>query len=118
MLEYSVDRIEVSLTELPTDLEQIAVSNFLDVLRCMGDKPTTFKGDLQDPIIQNAKKDAALADEVFVQVIKQLSGNYSSRSLNKGWELLHALCGQVLPSHELGEFLRAFLQNRAESHAE
>mmetsp|Transcript_115710 Transcript_115710/g.223053 ORF Transcript_115710/g.223053 Transcript_115710/m.223053 type:complete len:126 (-) Transcript_115710:31-408(-) len=45
--------------------------------------------------------------------MKQLTGNPSAESATKGWQLLTALCQEVLPCEELCEFLRAFLQNGA-----
>merc|ERR1719373_459441 len=103
----------MSLTELSEELNEIAKSNFMDILRCMGDKPSVYHGDLKEPIIENAKKDKALTDEVFIQVMKQLTMNTSTRSAASGWELLQALCENVSPTHALGEFLRAFLEKRA-----
>jgi hypothetical protein len=112
MVEYTDDDISMSLTQLSQELEQTALSNFRDVQRCMGDKPSTYKGDKKEPVLENTKKDKALVDEIYCQVMKQMTNNPSSRSMTSGWELLQSLCQEVKPSREVGEFLRAFLQKR------
>merc|ERR1712232_1279412 len=59
MLQYSSDPIMTSLTTLSTGLCEAAVTNFHDLMRCMGDKAhaTHFVGeDMQEPILTAAKK--------------------------------------------------------------
>merc|ERR1712232_381126 len=46
--------------------------------------------------------------------MKQLTANPSTRSATSGWELFQALVQVVLPSKELREFVRSFLQRRAD----
>merc|ERR1712066_1135109 len=93
-----------------------AVTNFHNLLRCMGDKASAsnYAGDDNtEPILAAAKNDE-LRDEVFTQVLKQLSNNPSSKSTTAGYELLQKLIKDVpLPSTELREYLRGFLEKTA-----
>lgn len=50
-----------------------------------------------------------MVDEVYVQVMKQLTDNPSKRSRALGWNLLLLLCQAVSPSDDLEEFVRSFL---------
>jgi len=109
MLQFSPEPIVRSLTDLSPGLEQIAVATFTDLMRCMGDQLSTFAAEKQQPIVKAAKQDPGLCDEIYVQVLKQLTDNPSTLSCTSGWELLQSLVTEVLPSEEFCEFLRSFL---------
>jgi hypothetical protein len=111
MLQHSCEYILMSLTELPTDaLSQAAVKNFKNLMRCMGDKPGAFSGDKAEPIVKTAKKEEGLRDEIYVQIMKQLTDNPSAKSAENGWELFQKVIREVLPSQECCEFVRGFLE--------
>merc|ERR1712046_470446 len=57
------------------------------------------------------KQDAALLDEIYVQLMKQLTSNPSVRSATSGWELFQKLVETTMPTQELRDFVRAFLMN-------
>jgi len=120
MLRHSHEAINEPLTKMDgvqekerRDIEKNAVKNFKDLLRCMGDKPGAFTGDKAEPILKNIKKEGALRDEVYVQMMKQLTENPSTKSLQNGWELFQRLIREGLPNGELCEFLRGFLEKMA-----
>jgi len=110
MLQFSAERITEPLTQLESSGEMAAIRTFGHVLRCMGDKPSAYIGDKEQPVLKTAMQSLDLCDEVYIQVMKQLTGNPSDESSAKGWQLLHSLCQEVVPSAELCEFLRAFLR--------
>jgi len=114
MLEHSKREIREAITKVQRDLETPAVQNFRNVLGWMSDRPVAEcqrLGYAQD-IVDTAKTESALADEVYVQVMKQLTKNPSKRSALLGWKLLLLLCQQVRPSVTLEEFVRSFLLRR------
>merc|ERR1712125_225224 len=79
-------------------------------MRCMGDKPNVTIGDAEEPIITLAKRSEELRDEVYLQVMKQLTENPSVDRAASGWVLLEHLCSTALPSEKLSEFVRGFLE--------
>eukprot|EP00929_Paragymnodinium_shiwhaense_P020153 TRINITY_DN13523_c0_g3_i3.p1 TRINITY_DN13523_c0_g3~~TRINITY_DN13523_c0_g3_i3.p1 ORF type:complete len:1520 (+),score=467.10 TRINITY_DN13523_c0_g3_i3:75-4562(+) len=112
MLTFGTE-LKEPLTKLGAAQEMAAKRSFTNLLRCMGDKPSAYIGDKEQPILDTARLSEEMCDEVFVQVMKQLTNNPSTESLRRGWHLLQKLCSEVYPSAELSEFLRAFLQREA-----
>jgi len=111
MLCHSSNEIKEALTTVPAGLENAAVQTFRDILGWMTDRPVPESqrlGYAQD-IVETAKSERPLADEVYVQVMKQLESNPSVRSKLMGWKLLLLLTQHVSPSEKLEEFVRAFL---------
>lgn len=111
MLSHSKMDIKEAITKVPSSLETPAVQNFRNLLGWMSDRPVAEcqrLGYAQD-IVDAAKTETAFADEVYVQVLKQLTKNPSRRSALLGWKLLLLLCQQVRPSMTLEEFIRSFL---------
>merc|ERR1712050_231549 len=73
-----------------------------------------FVSDKAAPILKRVNSgDEELRDEVYIQVMKQLTDNPSNDSAEKGWLLLEKMVEIELPSGELSEFFRAFLQKEA-----
>jgi len=114
-LKHNLLKITDPLTDLPFSMHQTALRNFLNIMRCMGDKPNPVIQDKELPILTTAKSSPELCDEVYCQVMKQLTENPSADSTTKGWTLLLALCKEVPPSDELFEFVRFFVQKMANS---
>lgn len=114
MVRFQADKITQSLTVMNPRLEKIAIQNFLDLLRCMGDKPCAFTGNKQDPILKRLIISRRICDEVYVQVMKQLTDNPSTDSTARGWDLLKKMVQEALPSAEVNEFLRVFVSREAE----
>lgn len=110
MLTWSNQKITEPLTDLGPPLDGAALRNFRNIQRCMGDKPSAYIGDKQEPIISMAQKAQPICDEIYLQVMKQLTDNPSTESSMLGWLLLINLCKSVHPSEELSEFVRAFLE--------
>jgi len=110
MLSHSPNEIKEALTAVPIRLETRALQTFRDILGWMLDRPVPDvqrKGLAQD-IIDTAKAEPDIADEIYVQVMKQLTQNPSARSTRAGWDLLLMLTQTVDPSPILEEFTRAF----------
>ncbi|KAK1336142.1 hypothetical protein QTO34_003944 [Cnephaeus nilssonii] len=92
---------------------------FLDgppaMLKYMGDYPSKRMrsvNELTDQIFEGALKAEPLKDEVYVQVLKQLTDNHIRYSEERGWELLWLCTGLFPPSNILLPHVQRFLQSR------
>jgi len=93
--------------------EADAVQSFRDLLKCMGDRPApaTERENAGEAIIRLVRSDQDIKDEVFLQILKQLIDNPSTRSVGYGWQLLVTICKSVSPSDQLYEYFMAFLRS-------
>ncbi|ETE58263.1 Myosin-VIIa [Ophiophagus hannah] len=81
----------------------------------MGDYPskrTRSVNELTDQIFEGALKAEALRDEIYSQVLKQLTDNHVKYSEEKGWELLWLCTGLFAPSNVLLLHVQRFVQSR------
>jgi len=111
MLAHHNLDIKEALTRVDYGLEGQCITMFSNMLGWMYDRPVPEiqRAGLMDEIVNLARQDQSLADEVYVQAMKQLTGNPSTRSEVQGWKLLHTLCQHVCPSAALFEFVHVFL---------
>ncbi|PVG01234.1 hypothetical protein CPB86DRAFT_773358 [Serendipita vermifera] len=58
-----------------------------------------------------------LRDEIYCQLVKQLSGNPSAESIFRGWQLLCVLVVTFPPSKNFEDYLRSFMRERS-NHTE
>ncbi|XP_037533824.1 myosin VIIAa [Nematolebias whitei] len=97
------------------DLAQEACMAFIAIMKYMGDYPsrrTRSVNELTDQIFEGALKAEPLKDEIFCQIIKQLTDNHVKYSEEKGWELLWLSTGLFPPSNLLLPHIQRFLQSK------
>ncbi|XP_065142943.1 unconventional myosin-VIIa [Paramisgurnus dabryanus] len=97
------------------ELSQDACQAFTAILKYMGDYPskrTRSVSELTDQIFEGALKAEPLKDEIFCQIIKQLTENHVKYSEEKGWELLWLCTGLFPPSNMLLAHVQKFLQSK------
>ncbi|KAM6932582.1 myosin VIIAa isoform 2-T2 [Lycodopsis pacificus] len=85
------------------------------VMKYMGDYPskrTRSVNELTDQIFEGALKAEPLKDEIYCQIIKQLTDNHVKYSEEKGWELLWLCTGLFPPSNVLLPHIQRFLQSK------
>ncbi|CAN0303889.1 unnamed protein product [Lampetra planeri] len=99
-----------------------ACNAFIDIPRprgdsYMGDFPmrqaTSDPGtDLTDQVFRPALKNACMQDEIYCQILKQLTDNKQGYSEEKGWELLWLCLGLFPPGAALAPHVQEFLKSR------
>ncbi|KAM6403474.1 myosin XVB [Rhynochetos jubatus] len=96
-----------------SELNELATKNFKTLMRLMGDQPKLKnQNDVECiyEILQLCKEKESLHDEVYCQVIKQVTHNPNQESALRGWLLLNLLTGYFIPSNILMPYATKFLQ--------
>uniref|UniRef100_A0A8C2CR17 Myosin VIIBb n=1 Tax=Cyprinus carpio TaxID=7962 RepID=A0A8C2CR17_CYPCA len=68
--------------------------------------------DLTNQIFGPATAHVELRDEIYCQIMKQMSNNSHGLSIERGWQVLWLCCGLVPPSQLLLRFAQRFLESR------
>ncbi|GAB6021168.1 hypothetical protein CHUAL_003798 [Chamberlinius hualienensis] len=106
LLKKLLDKLEVS---------EEACYAFNAILKYMGDLPsrrTRTGNELTDQIYEGPLKYEILRDEVYCQIMKQLTDNRNRLSEERGWELMWLATGLFACSHSLLKELTMFLRTR------
>ncbi|XP_058157161.1 LOW QUALITY PROTEIN: unconventional myosin-VIIb [Dasypus novemcinctus] len=85
------------------------------ILRYMGDYPSRQAWSslqLTDQVFTPAVQDAALRDEVYCQILRQLTHNHHRYSEERGWQLLWLCTGLFAPGKALLPHAQRFLDTR------
>ncbi|XP_034941710.1 myosin-VIIa-like [Chelonus insularis] len=94
------------------DLAQVGVDIFSNILRYMGDLPGNCQRlgtEYTDFIFKSALEHPDLKDEVYCQIIRQLTENKIRLSEERGWELMWLATGIMSCSVTLQKEVIAFL---------
>nr|ASM47588.1 myosin VIIa [Leptochiton asellus] len=97
------------------ELGQEACFCFLAILKYMGDHPSKrirVANELTDQIFEPPLRNEILRDEIYCQVIKQLTDNTTRLSEEKGWELMWLVTGCFAPSTNLLKEITLFLRSK------
>jgi hypothetical protein len=113
MLRWQHEPLHTSLL-LHNDAEvrRLAVKAFRDILAFMGDRPLSRPIGLAAELLELGQATPELRDEVFLQLCKQLTGNPSVASQERGWVLLHLALSAFAPSEDMENHLELFLRER------
>ncbi|XP_046806985.1 myosin-VIIa isoform X1 [Lucilia cuprina] len=92
------------------ELFELSVIMFQNILKYMGDIPSGKQPTNTDIIFKPSLEHEQLRDELYCQLMKQLTDNNANYSEERGWDLMYLATGLTFPSgvvmKELLEFLR------------
>ena len=106
--------IPKSLTELSKEFSKMAVQIHKDLLGYMGDKHMPFPAMLAQDVLRKGFESPALRDEIFLQIIKQLTTNPRPESIAKGWQMMCMCVGTFPPSKKFENFLLHYILEKKE----
>eukprot|EP00929_Paragymnodinium_shiwhaense_P021882 TRINITY_DN14148_c0_g1_i1.p1 TRINITY_DN14148_c0_g1~~TRINITY_DN14148_c0_g1_i1.p1 ORF type:complete len:1947 (+),score=476.92 TRINITY_DN14148_c0_g1_i1:170-6010(+) len=111
MLSHSKATIQEALTYVPLASERLAIQCFRDVQTWMTDWPAQDcqRQSAKDAVLRMVRTKDELRDEVYIQLLKQLTDNRSEKSRRLGWKLLYFCCLSVPPSDQLAPYLQTWL---------
>ncbi|XP_060098667.1 unconventional myosin-VIIb [Heteronotia binoei] len=97
------------------DLWDSACQTFIAIMKYMGDYPSKQEKspvELTDQIFVVAIQEEVLRDEIYCQIMKQLTENSNRYSMNNGWQLLWLCTGLFPPSKSLLKHAQKFIETR------
>ncbi|XP_041647355.1 unconventional myosin-VIIa [Cheilinus undulatus] len=97
------------------ELSHKACLAFTAILKYMGDYPAKQQQsplELTDQIFGPATKYEELRDEIYCQIMKQMTSNNNRFSIEQGWQLMWLCCGLFPPSQPLLRHTQRFLEAR------
>ncbi|XP_061098661.1 unconventional myosin-VIIb-like [Conger conger] len=97
------------------ELSQLACLSFTAILKYMGDYPIKHIRsalELTDQIFGPATEHEELRDEIYCQIMRQMTSNNNRLSLENGWQLMWMCCGLFRPSSTLLRHTQRFLESR------
>ncbi|XP_076018235.1 unconventional myosin-VIIb-like [Genypterus blacodes] len=108
---------DILLTDIHTSLLNFipTLSCLLPILKYMGDYPIKHVRspvELTDQIFGPATQHEALQDEIYCQIMRQLTSNNNRLSMERGWQLMWLCSGLFTPSPTLLRHTQRFLETR------
>ena len=86
-----------------------AIGFFKGIQAYMGDRKLSFPDALIAELLRTAQEQREFRDELYMQVMKQVTANPQVFSLLQGWRLLALFAGSFPPSQQFLPFLVRFL---------
>ncbi|XP_033507095.2 unconventional myosin-VIIa-like [Epinephelus lanceolatus] len=98
-----------------SELSNLACNAFTAILKYMGDYPIKNARspiELTDQIFGPATQHQALQDEIYCQIMRQMTSNNNRLSVERGWQLMWLCTGLFPPSKDLMRHTQRFLESR------
>jgi len=99
-------------------VSKLALKMFRNIIAYMEDRPSEKPIELGQEILVTGLATKPLRDEIYVQIMKQLTENPGKRSRKLGWNLLTLCCVTFPPSSKLEYYLEQFLRSHADDDDE
>jgi len=116
MLQWQNRLLTKSLLSHAKDYNKTAIRIHKSILGYMGDKTMSFPAALAEDILQKGLDLPDIVDEIYLQILKQLTKNPRAESIARGWQLMCMCVGTFPPSREFQLYLLNFILLKAEIH--
>jgi len=91
-------------------LKKLAKAQFTNVQKYMGDKKAGNPDKFAQKVIDFGINYPGMRNEIYFQLIKQLTNNPNPESVERGYHLLGLVCASYLPSNLFHEYLVVWLR--------
>ena len=112
MMDWSKSPIYSALTRLPSMLNKEAILTFKNIMGFMGDRVMSFPNMLAREVLEKGIQQPDLRDEIYIQIIKQVTNNPNPSSTEKGWKMMKMCLDCFPPSREFENYLEIYFRNR------
>jgi hypothetical protein len=114
-LSFQNTVIPKSLLDLTNkEANKAAIELFKELLGYMGDMSMKYPAMLAQDILQKGYRHHILRDEIYLQIIKQLTSNPRPESMVKGWQMLSMAVGTFPPSFEFENYLLHYILEKCD----
>eukprot|EP00013_Stygamoeba_regulata_P023515 CAMPEP_0177666056 /NCGR_PEP_ID=MMETSP0447-20121125/21382_1 /TAXON_ID=0 /ORGANISM="Stygamoeba regulata, Strain BSH-02190019" /LENGTH=1567 /DNA_ID=CAMNT_0019172187 /DNA_START=105 /DNA_END=4808 /DNA_ORIENTATION=- len=115
MLQWTKQPIPTSLTHLPGVFAKQATKLFKNILGFAGDRSLSYPETLAQDLINQGLATPEIRDEIYCQLIKQLTDNPNPQSVLKIWNLMEFCLQTFPPGDDFGNYLEMYLRNHGAS---
>jgi len=113
MLLWTKETIPTSLTNIEDKiLLKDAVRNFKNILAWSGDKTVQYPLMVAREIVEKGIQCEGLRDEIYVQIIKQITNNPTPESTTQLWHLIQLCLLHFPPTPLFEHYLEAWLRDK------
>ena len=112
---HQTSKIPRSITMLARDLSKRSIEIHQNLLGYMGDKQMPFPAMLAQDVLRKGFEQRGLRDEIYCQIIKQLTNNPRPESNAKGWQLMCMCVGTFPPSVDFEMYLMHYILERRDT---
>jgi len=116
MFKWQKTPIKTSLTQMDPGPSKQATRIHKAILGWCGDKSNPNPNSLLYEVVELGMQGQPLADEIYCQIVKQLTDNPNHQSCSQAWKLLGTCATYFPPSTDLANYVHVFLRNNAPSN--
>merc|ERR1712137_417387 len=118
MMNWSKHPIHAPLTRIPNLFQKDSVLSFKNIMGFMGDRVMSFPNMLAREVLEKGIQQPELRDEIYIQLIKQVTVNPNPSSTEKGYKMMNMCLHCFPPSTEFENYLEIYFRNKGDSQSQ